>query len=180
MNDPEAPPSTETPHQYRLRTDPDYRAKDICLRQLTARPRTRLELEQALASNSVEPEVAARVLDKLTEAGLVNDADFADSWVQQRHALQGKGSRALAQELRRKGVAEEVVAEAVGSLDPEAEEERAIALVRKKIGGMRGLDKTTQIRRLVGMLARKGYPEGLAYRVVKDELNVADESLESM
>ncbi|RJQ78685.1 regulatory protein RecX [Pseudonocardiaceae bacterium YIM PH 21723] len=163
-----------------MRTEPDYRAKDIALRQLAVKPRTRAELEQALSRKEVEPDVAARVLDKLEAAGLINDAEFADSWVRQRHAYSGLGSRALKYELRRKGVADEVITEAVSDVDAEAEEERAIELVRKKMRSMRGLDSTTQIRRLVGMLARKGYAEGMAYRVVRSELKAADEDTEPL
>ena len=90
-------------------------------------------------------------------------------------AGRGLAKRALADELRRKGVDAEVVREAVDEIEPEAEEASARALVRKKLPSLRRVDRTTATRRLVGMLARKGYPAGVAFAVVKDELGASDE-----
>lgn len=150
--------------------DPAHLARDLCYRLLTARPRTRVELRDALARKGIESEVAEDVLDKFNKAGLIDDTDFAESWVRSRHANQGLGRRALKSELLRKGVDKEIAEEAVGALDGTAEEERARALVRKRMRALGQVDETTVVRRLVGMLARKGYPEGLAYRVVREEL----------
>jgi regulatory protein len=153
--------------------DPVAKAKEICLRLLTARPRTRAELHQALLRKGVEAEVADTVLARFDEVGLVDDAAFAEQWVRSRHTYQGMARRALAAELRRKGVADPLVAEAVTAVDSEAEEERARELVRRKLRTTAPADELTRIRRLVGMLARKGYPEGVAYRVVREELRDA-------
>lgn len=151
-------------------------AKDLCLRLLTARPRTKAELAQSLARKGIEAEVAESVLARLDEVGLIDDAAFAELWVRSRHAYQGMARRALSVELRRKGVSDEVAAEAVAALDPQAEEDRARDLVRKRLrgGALRTADDQTRIRRLVGMLARKGYPEGLAFRIVRQELQEAN------
>jgi regulatory protein len=151
--------------------DPAARAKDICLQLLTARPRTRQELQKALLRKGIEAEVAEQVLGRLDAVGLVDDKAFAEMWVRSRHTYQGMGRGALAVELRRRGVDNDTVTEAVAAVDSEAEEERARQLVRKRLPSMRSADQTAKIRRLVGMLARKGYAQGLAYRVVKDELN---------
>ncbi|HEX6351885.1 regulatory protein RecX [Actinophytocola sp.] len=153
--------------------DPVQQAKDICLRLLTARPRTRTELAQALARKGVDSDVADQVLGRLDEVGLIDDAAFAEVWVRSRHNFQGLSRRALAVELRRKGVADESAAEALAAVDGDAEEERARQLVRKRLRVLGDADEATKIRRLVGMLARKGYSEGLAYRVVKDELRTS-------
>ncbi|TCP55159.1 regulatory protein [Tamaricihabitans halophyticus] len=153
-------------------------AKDVCLRLLTTRPRTRAELEKALQGKGFDEETAEYVLGRLDKAGLVDDASFAETWVRSRHVHQGLGRRAIAAELRRKGVDESVTAQAVAEVDPESEAERARELVRKKLRGMTsataGLDETTKMRRLVGMLARKGYAEGLAFSIVREELGAAD------
>lgn len=154
-------------------SDPVQQAKDICLRLLTVRPRTRLELTQALARKGVEEEVVEQVLSRFDEVGLVDDAAFAEVWVRSRHNFQGMSRRALAMELRRKGVADESAAEALATVDAEAEEERARQLVRKRLRALGGADEAAKIRKLVGMLARKGYSEGLAYRVVKEELRTS-------
>ncbi|WP_307860572.1 regulatory protein RecX [Actinokineospora baliensis] len=147
------------------------KARDICYRLLAARDRTRVELAQALRRKEIPDDVAEVVLGKFDRAGLINDAAFAESWVRSRHTHRGLGRRALATELRRKGVDDEIVAEAVAAVDTDAEQERAAELVDKKLGGMRGLDEQTKVRRLVAMLARRGYGEGMAYRVVRAALD---------
>jgi regulatory protein len=150
--------------------DPAVRAKDICLTLLTARPRTRDELKKALIRKEISEEVAEQVLGRLDAVGLIDDKAFAEMYVRSRHAYQGMGKRALSMELRRKGVDNDTAAEAVAAVDEEAEEDRARQLVRKRLPSMSTADNQAKIRRLVGMLARKGYSQGLAYRVVKDEL----------
>jgi len=151
------------------------RARDICYALLAARPRTRVELKNALLRKEIGEESAELVLAKFDKAGLINDVEFAEIWVHSRHTYQGLGRRALATELRRKGVADEVVAEAVAAVDDDAEQERARELVQKKLRSLDRVDETTKIRRLVGALARKGYAEGMAYRIVKEELRRAGE-----
>lgn len=151
--------------------DPAVRAKDLCYRLLTVRPRTRVELEQALRRKEIPDDVAGAVLDKFDRAGLIDDEAFAEAWVRSRHTHKGLGRRALATELRRKGVDEEIVVEAVSAVDSEAEQERAHELVVRKLASTRTLDSQVRIRRLVAMLARRGYAEGLAYRVVRTALD---------
>jgi regulatory protein len=117
--------------------------------------------------------VAERVLGRFSEVGLIDDAAFAQSWVESRHRGRGLAGRALAAELRQRGVDDETVQEAVAALDPDQEESRARELVDRRLASTRGIDPVRRMRKLVGMLARKGYSPGLAYRVVKDAL--ADE-----
>lgn len=90
--------------------------------------------------------------------------------MQERQRTQGLGRKALGYELRRKGVDEQLVDAALSTLDSDAEEERARELVRRKLRGSRVDDPTKLLRRLVGMLARKGYSEGLAFRIAKEEV----------
>lgn len=150
--------------------DPDSVARSICLRLLTGAPKTRAQLADALQRRNVPDEIAARVLDRLSEVGLVNDAAFAEAWVQSRHTGRGLARRALRSELRRRGVDDETVSEAVETLDQETEAETARALVDRKLPSTRRLEPAVRFRRLVGMLARKGYPAGLATRVVREAL----------
>ena len=127
---------------------------------------------EAMAAKQVPEEIATRLLDRFEEVGLIDDAAFARLWVDQRQSADGKGlaRRALAQELRRKGIDDETAREALDEIDPGAEEESARALVRRKLRSLSRYDDTTATRRLVGMLARKGYSSGLAFSVVRDEL----------
>lgn len=155
--------------------DPVERARAICLRLLTGTPRTRQQLVDALRQRDIPDEAAEKLLSRFEEVGLIDDAAFAEAWVESRHRSRGLASRALARELRTKGVESEVIAEAVGQLDSEQEEHRARELVERKLPATRGLETTKRIRRLSGMLARKGYTQGLAIRVVRQALEAEGE-----
>ncbi|NIJ11210.1 regulatory protein [Saccharomonospora amisosensis] len=149
------------------------KAKEICFDLLAARPRTKDELRQALRRKGFDERTRETLLGKLDEAGLVDDEAFAQLWVRSRHTQQGLARSALVAELKRKGVDSDVAVEAAGEIDRDAEEQRARELVRKKLRTMAGLDERTATRRLLGMLARKGYPQGLSYVVVREELRDA-------
>jgi regulatory protein len=153
--------------------DPESVARKILLDQLTGQARSRKELADKLAKKDVPAEVATRLLDRFEEVGLVDDEAFARSWVASRQPGKGLARRALAQELRRKGVEDEVARVALDEIEPAAEEQAARALVRKKLRSLARVDDATATRRLVGMLARKGYPSGLAFAVVREELAAA-------
>jgi regulatory protein len=148
--------------------DPAEQAREICLRLLSFRPRTRAELSTALRQRGIADEVAAEVLDRYNEVGIIDDEAFARAWVTSRHHGRGLARKALAGELRRKGVESEAVGAALDDLDPEIEVATARALVERKLRADRGAPPEALFRRLVGLLARKGYPAGLAFKVVKD------------
>jgi regulatory protein len=148
--------------------DPAERAREICLRLLAVRPRTRTELATALRQRGIDEEVAAAVLARYGEVGIVDDTAFARAWVTSRHHGRGLARRALATELRQKGVDSETVGLALDELDAETEAATARTLVDRKLRTERGGATEALLRRLVGMLARKGYPPGLAIRVVRD------------
>lgn len=154
-------------------------ARTILLDKLTHAPRSRAELAEALSRKHVPDDVAARLLDRFVEVGLIDDESFARAWVESRQRSKGLATKVLAMELRRKGIDDDVAREVLADLDPEDERAAAHRLVQKKLRSMRGLDSTTQIRRLTGMLARKGYAPQVAFDVVRDELD-ASEDLESV
>ena len=150
--------------------DPEAVARKILLDQLTGRARSRHELADKLRGKDVPDEIATRLLDRFEEVGLVDDAAFAQAWVSGRQQGKGLAPRALAQELRRKGIDDETARTALAEVTEDDQDAAARALVRRRLRSVRGLDQVTAIRRLTGMLARKGYGPGLAFRVVKDEL----------
>src|SRR4051794_1709977 len=152
--------------------DPESVARTILLNQLTGRARPRSELAPKLSSREVPDDIATRLLDRFEEVGLVDDAAFARDWVEQRQSGRGLAKRALAQELRRKGVDDEVAREALDEIDPDDELEVARTLVRAKLRTVRNVDRDKAVRRLVGMLARKGHSSSVAFKVVKEELAV--------
>lgn len=149
--------------------DEAEQAREICLRLLAVRPRTRAELAAALARRGIAGEVAQAVLDRYGEVGMVDDAAFARAWVTSRHQGRGLARRALANELRRRGVTGEVAAAALDEIDEETEARTARDLAVRKLRTARG-EPEAVFRRLVGMLARKGYPAGVAVRAVKEAL----------
>jgi regulatory protein len=152
--------------------DPESVARKILLDQLTGRARTRSELADKLATRNVPADVATRLLDRFEEVGLVDDAAFAREWVEQRQSGRGLARRALAQELKRKGIEDDVAREALDEIEDDDEVEAARMLVRAKLRSVRSLDRDKAVRRLVGMLARKGHSSSVAFRVVKEELEV--------
>ncbi|OII66444.1 recombination regulator RecX [Streptomyces sp. CC77] len=160
--------------------DPAERARSVCLRLLTGMPRTRKQLADALHQRGIPDEVAEDVLSRFEDVGLIDDAAFAGAWVESRHHGRGLARRALARELRTKGVDSALIDEAVGQLDPEQEEATARALVERKLRSTRGLERDRRLRRLAGMLARKGYPEGLALRVVRQALEEEGEEVDDL
>jgi SOS response regulatory protein OraA/RecX len=153
--------------------DPETVARGICLRALTGTAKTRKQLADLLAKKGVPEEAASTVLDRFTEVGLIDDAAFASAWVSSRQSGRGLARRALASELRAKGVDGEVAAAAVAEVDPQDEWDSARRLVERKMPSMSRLDRVTAERRLMGMLARKGYGGGLAGHVVREALDAA-------
>ncbi|HEY1622481.1 MAG TPA: regulatory protein RecX [Streptosporangiaceae bacterium] len=150
--------------------DPEARGRQICLRLLTLAPRTRVQLADAMRRRGIPDEVADAILDRLTDAGLINDAAFAKAWVESRHYARGLSRKSLSAELRNRGVDGDDIAEAVETLDPEQETETARRLVARKIAATRGQPAEARARRVAGMLARKGYPAALAFRLIREAL----------
>ncbi|ANE81071.1 recombination regulator RecX [Mycobacterium adipatum] len=161
------PPSTsEKPAEPKR----EEQARDVCLRLLTVRARTRSELEAQLTKRGYPDDVSARVLDRLVEVGLLDDVAFAEEWVRSRRANSGKGKRALATELRTKGVDPDVIAETLDGVDAGEWRVQAEELVAAKLRRDKLDDEVKVTRRLVGMLARRGYSQGMAFDVVRTQL----------
>lgn len=150
--------------------DPEAAARAIVLRKLSVAPQTRAQLDDAMRRGGVTEDVRARVLDRFSDVGLIDDAMFARMWVESRHAGRGLARKALAHELRRRGVDAAVVDEAVGELPADQEEAMARELVIRRLPATRGLDPRSRTRRLAGLLARRGYSAALAARVVREAL----------
>jgi regulatory protein len=173
------PPPRETPGDVEERgpeADHEAVARKILLDQLTGQARSRAELATKLARRNVPDDVAAPLLDRFEEVGLVDDAAFAREWTRSRQTSRGLARRALGMELRRKGVDQEVIDEALEQVTDDSEREAARRLVQRKLRSLGSLDEVTQVRRLVGMLGRKGYGPGLAFAVVREVVGEAAEA----
>ena len=148
--------------------DPEARARQICLRLLTAAPRTRAQLAQAMRRGGVSAEAAEAILVHFTDAGMIDDAAFARAWVESRHHSRGLSKRSLSTELKRQGIQAEEIREAIDVLDPEQEAATARYLVERKMASTRGRPPETRARQAASLLARKGYPPGLVFRLIRE------------
>ncbi len=148
--------------------DPVAEAREIALRRLSVRARSHKELAQDLKSRDVPADAAAEVLDRFAEVGLINDAAFAQEWVESRGRR--SGAARLRQELRLKGVAEEVIADAIDGRGDQADLTNARELATRKAATMKGLDRVVSQRRLTALLARRGYSSAVIRRVIGEVL----------
>jgi regulatory protein len=150
--------------------DPEALARQIVLRKLAAQARTRHELATALAAKRVPPEAAATVLDRFTELGLIDDAQFALDWVESRQGRRGLSRTALRRELQTRGVDKEHIEAALAPVGSEEELAAARQLMEKKVRSMGRLEPEVRYRRLAGALARRGFGSGVISTVL-DELD---------
>ncbi|MCW4600803.1 recombination regulator RecX [Janibacter hoylei] len=150
-------------------------ARAVVLRQLTGAPKSRKQLEDTLTRKGCPDDVAAEVLDRFEQVGLVDDEAYAQAFVRSKQAGRGLARRALSHELRAKGVDDEIARAVLDDVDPEDERARAHELVAKKLRSMHGLDRVVQTRRLSGMLARKGYGADVARLVITEALDAQPE-----
>ena len=158
------------------------KVRNRALGLLDQRARSRSELEGRLIKAEFEPRLVVEVCDDLERAGLLDDAQFAREWVRQRAARRGKATKALDLELRDKGVAADIRQEALDQIDPSDEEATARALAAKKARSIKTepadyQEKQKALRRIVGVLARRGFPEGMSLRIAREAL---DERLDEL
>ncbi len=165
------------PHPGKSEPDPYDVARQVVLRALAVAPRSRAQLEQRLAQRDCPADVAAAVLDRMTEVGLVDDEAFSQMLVRSLQAGRGLSKRALARELHAKGIEDDLAQAALAPISDALERERARELVDRKLRAMHGLGIEVQSRRLAGMLARKGYSPSLTYSVIREAIAEAPEHL---
>ncbi len=151
------------------------RARQVALRQLAMGPRTRQQLTDKMLAKECGTDVIERVLTRMADVGLVDDQAYAHMLVRTKREGSGMAVRGLRHELRKRGVPDHMAEAAVEGVEPEQEREQAEALVAARLPRLYGLDRDVQIRRLGGFLARKGYPSGLSFAVIKDALDKAPE-----
>jgi regulatory protein len=150
-------------------------ARDLCLRMLTDRARTRHELDDVLRNEGLASDIIDSVLDRLVELRLIDDAAYAESFVRSRQRA-GVAKRSVTRELRAKGVAEPEAEAALATIDPDQEWETARLLATRRAARTIGLPTEARRRRLYGLLARRGYPSDLV-RAVVDQVLGADEDV---
>jgi recX family len=149
-------------------------AKEVALRQLDVRARSRHELESAITSRGFSTETADKVIERLVELGLVDDLAFARAFARGRFEAGGKTGSALKMDLSRKGLSSQIIAQVLSEIDVEEEYSRACALAEKKIRSLTMRDRQVIRRRIFSMLARKGYPPHVCIRVIEELLESED------
>lgn len=159
------------PEQIPEEIDQNQIAKQVLLRRLSNAPRTRKELAQDLKKKKIEEDIAQIALDRFEELGLINDQTFSENYVSTTHERRKLGKKALKQQLRSKGVSEEITIQAISQISEDDEFKAALALALKKIRSIQKDDPQSQIRKIVGLLARKGYSSTLSFQVAKEVVN---------
>ena len=159
------------PEQIPEEIDQNQIAKQVLLRRLSNAPRTRKELAQDLKKKKIEEDIAQIALDRFEELGLINDQTFSENYVSTTHERRKLGKKALKQQLRSKGVSEEIANQAISQISEDDEFKAALALALKKIRSIQQDDPQSQIRKIVGLLARKGYSSTLSFQVAKEVVN---------
>lgn len=147
--------------------DPAERAREIALRLLSHSPRSCAQLRQKLIDRDVEPALADELVARYVEVGLLDDAALSAQIARTRHNERGLAPRAIRLELQRKGFTAEDIESALEPIDDRIDD-RAEHLARKRWDSLAVLDPEVRVRRVVGMLARRGYSPSNALAVVKD------------
>ncbi|WP_051388715.1 regulatory protein RecX [Arthrobacter sp. 35W] len=154
--------------------DPAAVARAIVLRQLTSSAKSRHQLAAKLAERHVPEDLAEAVLDRFEDVGLINDAEFAQMWVRSRSQTRHLARGALVRELADKGIDSDMAAEALEQVSDADEAAAASSLVRRKLRPSMNLadrgERDKHVRRLVAMLARKGYSPSMAFAIVNVEI----------
>lgn len=149
---------------------PSARAANVSLHQLARRGMSRWELQQVLQRREVDERIAEAELDRLERVGLLDDAALAVTLVYTQHTRKGLGRTAIAHELRRRHIDQDIIEDALGEIEDDDERERALELAHKRAGQLHGIDDVTARRRLSGFLARKGYSNEIVREAVDSAL----------
>lgn len=141
--------------------------RNLVLRRLNQRSYTRKQLEDYLARKGADPEVVAAVLNRFAEVRLIDDAEYAREFVRAKRSIKGAGPSVLRMELKKRGIEDALIDEAIDSrLGEDVDVARSLA--ERKLATLGRFDSATQMRRISGFLIRRGYSPHLAFAVTRD------------
>lgn len=151
---------------------------------LDQRARSVSELTSRLTALEFEPDIINEVIEDLTRSKLLNDEAFAQEWVRQRAARRGKSSRALDRELQEKGVDKQTRVAALEQINEADERDTARAVAVKKARSESKIpqdrtDYDKALRRVLGALARRGFPAGMSMELAREALDERIEHLKN-
>ena len=161
-------PTPGSPADCQPDADPASVARTIVLRRLTAAPRTRAQLYEDLTSRGLPADISNAVLDRFEEVHLINDADYARMWVASRQRTRGSARSVLRQELRQRGVSEEIIADTLAEVSHDDERAAACRIVERKWRSVAHLERQVRTRRLMGALQRRGHSAATAMSVIAE------------
>lgn len=165
------PEDAETPDDV-AEADGSNAAFDRLLRKLRRRGLSVAEATSALIADGVDRAAAEGYVAELQRRRWLSDADLAEQLVHAAVARKGEGRRAIAQTLAKRGIPRDIADDALGAL-PDDDADRALDFARSKARGMAALDRDTALRRLMGQLARRGYPGSVAMAAARQALDEA-------
>ncbi len=148
--------------------DARQRAMDKALRLLARRPRSQNEIDEALKKDDFSPNIREQVLARLSEMEYLDDAGFAQWWVDNRVRFNPRSRRALHYELHQKGVSAPIIDEALTGLDDKT---LAIAAGSQRLARWSKLDRETFEKKMLSFLQRRGFSYASA-RFAVDHLYV--------
>lgn len=151
--------------------NPYSEAMSIALYALAPRAKSRDELLKQLVKRGVDTDIANSVLDSLELQGLLNDLEFAKLWSESRQRSKKLSKRVIADELRAKGVSQDIINEVIEQIDDESEYAQALLLAQRKFNSISHLDPEVVYRRISGLLARKGYDHGICSKIMRELTN---------
>lgn len=135
------------------------KAKNYSFLLLKPRMRSESEISQRLKMKEYSPEVIAKTLEFLKEKNLINDNEFAKSWIEERKR-KSLGLRKIANELRAKGIKNQVIENQIGSAKHSYNESEMIRkIAEKKLDKLKGIDPEIAGQRIYAYLLRRGFPE---------------------
>ena len=150
--------------------DEYHQVYERAVKLIAHRPRSEAEVRRRMERQGVRPDLVEKVIEKLTTVGLLNDAEFAQLWIENRETFRPRSRRMLRYELRQKGLDEEIISEALEQVDEEKDGRR---LALKRGQRLSHLNWPAFRQKLTGYLARRGYP----YEITRSAVREAWQSL---
>jgi regulatory protein len=144
--------------------DQKEQALQRALNLISYRPRSEMEVRNNLKKHQIPEETITEVVTRLRETGILNDQQFAETWIENRGAFRPRSKLALRIELKQKGVGEEIIEETLANVN---DEEQAYEAGQKKARQLRTMDEQEFKRKLFGFLARRGFNYEVTSLVVK-------------
>ncbi len=140
-----------------------HSALAAALRSLAYGPKSEKELRQALTRRRVPPDVLAETIARLKELRLLDDADFARTYVELRDRTSPRGRRALRSELVTRGIEQRAADEHLVGLD---EADAAYRAASRRARSLPALPFAAFQRRLGDHLLRRGFTHETARAAV--------------